>query len=158
MTVKKPLELIVALVFFFGALFMLYQTTTFHSMDNMGLGARFFPRILFSTIAILSLVMLKGAVAWGAKAAEFDLRSVKKEKDPDDATHLQWGYIGVLFVYILVMPHIGYAISTFAFCFIVMLMLGPKTPKALCIDAALSAVSAWLLVYIFGSLLNLFLP
>jgi hypothetical protein len=155
MTVKKPLELVAALALFCGALFMLSQTTNLHSTADVGLGASFFPRILFSTIAVLSLVMLKGTIAWGKKAGGL---LQKKKKDPDDATAMQWSYIGILFVYILVMRYIGYAISTFALCFIVMTMLGPKTPKAICVNAVLSAATAGLLVYVFGTLLSLFLP
>jgi hypothetical protein len=98
---------------------------------------------------------VKDAVAWSEKG---EAGAGKKERDPWDATALQWAYIGILFLYILVMRHIGYGVATFAFCFILMTMLGPKTPKGICLNAVFSAITAVLLVYIFGTLLDLFLP
>jgi hypothetical protein len=66
--------------------------------------------------------------------------------------------MGMLLAYLCALPRLGYVPSTTAFVFVTILMLGPKTKKDVAIALGVALCVAFLLEYIFGSVLKLFLP
>lgn len=156
MTIKKPLDLCTGIALLLGGLFMFMETFAIPG-SNMALGPRIFPQVLYGAIIVLSLVMVGQSLALGP--AETPNQAGPADPAERETMWLQWAYIAALFIYIAIMPLIGYGIATFGFCFVLMTLLGERrTLKSLCVYAALSGITAWSLVYIFGTLLRLFLP
>ena len=155
MNIKKPLDFATGLFLLLGGLFMFNQTFAIHQMKEIALGATFFPRILLTVIIILSIVMIFQSLGKGAKVKAFDRGELTQEKE---GILLQWTFMGSLFLYILIMPLLGYLVATFLFSFGAMALLGKRTKKEFLIYAGASAITSYSLMYIFGTVLGLFLP
>lgn len=155
MTIKKPLDLATGLFLLSGAIFMFNQSFAIRQARQIALGPTFFPRILLGVIIVLAVIMIFQSFGKGTRTKTLSVEELAMEKQ---GYILQWAFMGSLFLYIALMPVLSYLPATFLFCFCAMALLGKRTKKDLLIYAGASALTACGLMYIFGTLLSLFLP
>jgi hypothetical protein len=121
-------------------------------------GPVFFPRAIIYVLAFLSLILLVRSIDFSGKA-KGACDAAKTEKQPiAKTTFLQIGLIGLLVLYLTILPHIGYLYATTAFIFAAILLLGPTSKKHIAVYAIVSLTTAFSLQYLFGSVFKLFLP
>jgi len=130
------------------------QTGKIDTTMVYALGPVFFPKLLIHLLGILSLLLLyqsvdiTGKKNWCKSARAVDYNSVL----------LRWLLVGLVLVYLFLLPVIGYVYATMPFLFLAMCLLGPLKPKNL-ITYGITSVAVTLgLQYIFATLLKLFLP
>lgn len=141
-----------ALLGFSVALYI--QTGNIDTTMVYALGPVFFPKLLIYMLGILSLLLMyqsvdiTGKKNWCKSARAVDYNSVL----------LRWLLVGMVLVYLFLLPVIGYVYATMPFLFLAMCLLGPLKPKNL-ITYGITSVAVTLgLQYIFATLLKLFLP
>jgi len=131
-----------------------YQQSTILNLPVVyALGPVFFPRILIGILAALSLVLLFQSVNFSGRKAQS-----AKVMTPSDAILLRWGMVSLLAAYVLALPLTGYLIATVLFLFAEMCLLGPRKSRTLVVYGMVSGGVTLGLYYLFGSLLQVFLP
>ncbi len=156
MTIKKPLDMLTGLAILAVSLFLLTVGFALPEQGPDALGPRFFPLLLTGSMTVLSLAVILQSIDFSGKFQKGT--AGRSEKNDPVAVKMQWAFVAFLGAYILLLPVLGYSFATFGFCFITMVLLGPKDKKSLCIDALMAAATSAALTYIFGHLLHLFLP
>lgn len=118
------------------------------------MGPVFFPKILVYTLGGLSLLLIfqsvdfTGRKNWCKSARAVDLNTVL----------LRWLLTGLVLLYLLLLPILGYVFATMPFLFLAMCLLGPLKPKNLLVYGITAVAVTLGLQYIFATLLKLFLP
>ncbi len=150
----KSNNLIMSLILLASSFALYVEVGNIDTTMSYALGPVFFPKLLTGILALLSLILLiqsidvTGRKNWCAPIRVFDAT----------AFSLRWSLVGVMLLYLLVLPLLGYTIATIPFLFVTMCLLGPRTPKNLVIYGITSVLVTMGLRYIFGTLLMLFLP
>ncbi len=153
MRIRKYNDFFLALLLLLGAGFFYCQTWFIREVMSFSMGPLIFPRVILALIALLSLAVMAQSVDFSGAAAGRPEAPSRLSFCPERAAT-----IGLLIAYVLVLPHLGYRTATIAFLILCMLLLGKRTPAAAAGYAALSAGVALSLEYVFGRLLQLFLP
>lgn len=141
-----------ALLGFSVALYI--QTGNIDTTMVYALGPVFFPKLLIYMLGILSLLLMyqsvdiTGKKNWCKSARAVDYNSVL----------LRWLLVGMVLVYLFLLPVIGYVYATMPFLFLAMCLLGPLKPKNLAVYGITAVAVTLGLQYIFATLLKLFLP
>ena len=154
MTIKKPADLATAAVLLIGVAFVYRESLSIDTTNIYALGPLFFPKILMFSLAFLSILL-------GVKSIDFSSKAAREKSETTiavGALFMQAVFVGLIILYLLVMPVLGYIASTVIFLLAEMLFLGKRTIKdaALCLVAACATTG--LLYYVFAHLLYLFLP
>ncbi|MBG0777940.1 MAG: tripartite tricarboxylate transporter TctB family protein [Desulfovibrionaceae bacterium] len=119
-------------------------------------GPVFFPKIIIGIMVLLSLVLIYQSVErTGGKVPGAKARSAA---DPWQTLVLRWSLVGLVAIYLLVMPWLGYAPATILFLVAAMCMLGPTKPRNIAIYCVVSGAVTGVLYYVFGVMLTVFLP
>lgn len=156
MRLRNMNDLIMGLALLLISAFMFYDTFLFREVHSFSFGPRVFPRIILGITGFCSLVLILQSIAFGGQKAEAKQKSGRSLNWP--VFIMRFGMIGLLILYIVALPLVGYLPGTIAFLFLTMLLLGIRKPKSIMIYAAISVVVAFTLQYIFGTLLRFFLP
>lgn len=157
MVIKKRNEFILAVLFMLWSGFFYQQTYAIRKVMAFSLGPLVFPRIILGVMFVLSLCLLFQNIGFGATEPA-STPKIAKSAAQRQATVFRLALVGLLFVYLLALPHAGYVPSTMAFLFLGMALLGLRTPRQLAMYAVISAAVTLALQFLFGSLLKLFLP
>jgi len=150
----KTGDLIMGLILLGFSIALYIQTGNIDTTMVYALGPVFFPKLLIYLLGILSLVLMyqsmdfTGEKKWCTSARTVDLNTVL----------LRWLLVGLVLIYLFLLPLIGYMFATMPFLFLAMCLLGPLKPKNLIIYGITSVAVTLGLQYIFGTLLKLFLP
>lgn len=142
----------VALLGFSIALYI--QTGNIDTTMIYALGPVFFPKLLIYILGFLSLLLtyqsvdFTGRKNWCKSTRTVDLNTVL----------LRWLLVGLVLLYLFLLPLVGYVLVTMPFLFLAMCLLGPLKPKNLIIYGITSVAVTLGLQYIFATLLKLFLP
>ncbi|WP_078544727.1 tripartite tricarboxylate transporter TctB family protein [Litchfieldia alkalitelluris] len=132
-----------------------FQTTKFSEKSGVQTFApSFFPRIILFLIVMLSLYLL--------------VKSFLKKDESEKVvvmvkTYVKEHYqvlvmIGIFFLYILLIPMIGFLISSIFFLFITFTLLRPKKVKSLFANAIVAIALSISIQYVFQQMLNIYLP
>jgi hypothetical protein len=119
------------------------------------LGAGTFPRLVLGALALL---------AGTALVREFALwrREGGAGRVAPAAALVRYRLVAavlVLFVaYVAALPHLGFALASFAFLLVTQLILGPKTPRAIALMAVVALAFSFGLNWLFAEAFNVFLP
>lgn len=143
----------IGLLLFCG--FFYYQTTLFQAKNLTGLTAAFFPRVILSIIAILSVVMLIKSFFIPQKRLE-----AQKNKVQEKRGWIVWILFALFGVYVFLIQIIGFISSSFLFMSVVyLLIVKEKKPlkKHLVAIGGLLVVSVGISLF-FQSVLQVFLP
>jgi len=151
MIIKKAGDFWMSLVLLGLSAVLYHQSLQIDDLGFLELGPTVFPSFFIGVLAALSLLLLFGSI------------SLKGEREVsgkvDRKVFLMRGvFYGMLIVYLVVMPYVGYIVSTALFLFCGMVLLGRRTAKDLALYAVISAVGTGVLYALFGVLLKLFLP
>jgi putative tricarboxylic transport membrane protein len=119
------------------------------------LGAGFFPRIIFGTLAVLSFVLVLQSIF---------IHFVKKtgEEKTESFSPERYRYVIIAFVFfflfVLVLKYFGFVFASLFFLPTLMWILGPKT-KASLVPISLTSIGMTAIIYLsFTKLLQVFLP
>ncbi|MDF0726576.1 tripartite tricarboxylate transporter TctB family protein [Cytobacillus sp. S13-E01] len=136
--------------------FFYYQTTLFQTKDLTGITAAFFPRVILSIIAILSVVMLIKSFFVPQKIVEAQKESEVQEK----RGWIVWILFALFGVYVILIQVIGFITSSFLFMSVVyLLIVREKRPlkQHLVAIGGLLVVSVGISMF-FQTVLQVFLP
>jgi putative tricarboxylic transport membrane protein len=141
-------DFLAGLVLFVLGFFMLGNAINFGRQIDAAIGADFFPKIISAALIAVSVGLILGGVK-AVKAAEAEGSGAQPSKNyPGFAATL-----GLLILYIFVMPVLGFIIATVPFTFLLILILVPKGKKNrllfLGISAGITLAAYFLFVKVF---------
>lgn len=154
MTIKKPADLTTAAVILIGVGFIYRESLNIDTAIVYALGPLFFPKILMFALAFLSILL-------ALKSIDFSSKAVREKGETTIAVgtlFMQFVFVGIIILYLLIMPLLGYIASTVLFLLAEMLFLGKRTLKDAALCLVVACVTTGLLYYVFAYLLYLFLP
>lgn len=156
MTIKKPADFYaaIALLAAMGAVYN--QSLAVDTSMNIAMGPLFFPYMLMGAITLLSLCLVFKSVSFANPGAKSE--SKKEASTNREGLMLQVCTVLLLFGYVLLLPVLSYIPATFIFLLILMLLLGPRSPKHILISAITAGAVTGVLYGIFAKVLLLFLP
>lgn len=150
----KTGDCVMSLCLLAGSAALYQQSTKIDTAMVYALGPVFFPRILIGALAVLSLILLFQSLNLKSRKPD----CVAKAAVGVDVLILRWSLVGVVVLYLLVLPLLGYLAATIPFLFVGMCLLGPCKGRDLLTYGVVSTGITLGLQYIFASLLKLFLP
>ena len=159
---------------FFGPLFVIVSIYMYFQADELPpsmygtLGAGVFPKILFSLLAILGVILTINTVKILKKTK---VKSDESTTSGNGVTSAQTGvlvffsnysyvFTGFLSVlaYMLLMKYLGYTFATLIFMPGLMWILGPKNLRSLWITALVTIGVTFSIYLLFQSVFRIFLP
>jgi putative tricarboxylic transport membrane protein len=141
-------EISIAAIVLISSCFLYYQTKLFPKTRISDIGPEYWPQLLLGGLIILSIFLLidiyKRRTALAATTAE---------QQPYPARF--WYTLALAIVYTIIMPYIGFAVSTLLFSLVIMRVLGVKNPKDLLM---ISAGTTVLFVVLFPKIMAVPMP
>ncbi|UCZ53195.1 tripartite tricarboxylate transporter TctB family protein [Bacillus shivajii] len=153
-------ELLTGLFLFILSIIIYFQSGDFPSLNETHLNAGSFPKLIAMLLALLSLLlMIKKAKELIKKKAELSEMNVKDYlKELLIEYKLVFFTLIVLFLYISIMPFIGFIISTIIFIIVTGLVISSKKKKdsiILSVTAVVITLSAY---FFFQNVLHVRFP
>ena len=160
MFIKKPGDFISSLVLIAFVGLMYYESQNIRASFIIAYGPKFFPYAVLSVLTLLAVILALQSIDFSGKQkpAAGEQPVANKITINKTALLLQFAFIAAFVVYLILMPRIGYLLSTILFLFSTMVLLGDRKPKELAISAASACALAGGLYYIFTHMLQIFLP
>lgn len=154
MTIKKPADFYaaIALLAAMGAVY--HQSLAVDTSMNIAMGPLFFPYILMGAITLLSLCLLLQSISFATPGS----KEKKEQAINREGLLLQCCTVLLLFGYVLLLPVLSYIPATFIFLLVLMLILGPRSPRNILVSAITAGAVTGVLYGIFAKVLLLFLP
>jgi putative tricarboxylic transport membrane protein len=157
---------IIGIILVLFSAFMYSQTLEFPEAVFGTKGAGFFPRILFSLLALAGAVLTtggfirdrkrKGGSAAHGKGPEISFRERARKSLRSHSQVLLSFFL--VFVYVVIMDYFGYMVATLAFMVALMWYLGPKRPREIPLILVVSCGITFFIYFSFLELLQIFLP
>jgi hypothetical protein len=141
-------ELTIAAVFLVSSCILYYQTFLFPKTRINDVGPEFWPQILLGGLIILSVALLVDI-----SSRRRALAACEAEEYPFPRRF--WYTLALAVAYTLVMPYLGFTISTLLFSLVIMRVLGFRSPKNLLITTAGTTL---LFVVLFPKILTVPMP
>lgn len=155
---------------FASAFFMLFSIVMYVASNSIikltvsKVGADFVPKLVAVTIFILSLIYLINSIKQQvlskkeltSKPSTEEENITKEQKKISPLSVLST--VSLLFLYVALLPYIGFLITTSVYLFIQMFILAAKSERRIPLFAGISIVSSVLIYYIFKSVFYLMLP
>ena len=157
---------IIGIILIIFSTFMYYQTLEFPEAIFGTKGAGFFPKILFSLLALAGVVLTvsafirdrkrkNGSPAEGISPGLSFRDRVKNSLRSHSQVILSFLLV---FIYIVVMDYFGYLVATLAFMGTLMWYLGPKSRREIPVILVISCGMTFFIYFSFLELLQIFLP
>ncbi len=154
----------IILIIFSG--FMYSQTLDFPEAVFGTKGAGFFPKILFSLLALGGAALTVGAFirerkkAGGPQAGEKGPEVPFRDRVRNSLRNHSQVILSffLVFVYVVIMDYFGYMVATLAFMVTLMWYLGPKSRKEIPLILVISCGMTFIIYFSFLELLQIFLP
>jgi hypothetical protein len=157
---------IIGIILIAFSAFMYSQTLEFPEAVFGTKGAGFFPKILFSLLALAGAALTAsafmrdrkktGGPQAGEKGREMLFRDrVKNSLDSHSQVILSFFLV---FVYIVIMDYFGYLVATLAFMVTLMWYLGPRSRRKIPLILVISCGMTFVIYFSFLELLQIFLP
>lgn len=144
------------LLILFASVALFFSATAIPTSRFETLGAGAFPKIVFSAIALLSLVAIVDAMRkipldayarFGALSRNWIRRR-----------YLVFILLGALALYIVAIPFLGFTIASFIFIFAVLVILMPRRIQTIIAAMVIALVFSAGLNWLFAEVFNVFLP
>jgi len=120
------------------------------------LGAGFFPNIILGMVAILSVVLVIQGMRPAGESAD---RSQRLRLGGSLYKYRNIGYsYGLFFLFTLLLPYVGYLLTSFFFIFLLQALLGPKEWGKVWIYLSISLGTTLVLFLLFRCMLLVILP
>jgi hypothetical protein len=157
---------IIGIILIVFSAFMYSQTLDFPEAVFGTKGAGFFPKILFSLLALAGAALIANAFIRERKKTGGSPAERKGPAPPfrDRVGKSLSSYSQVIlsftlvFVYIVIMDYLGYMVATLAFMVTLMWFLGPKRRKDIPLILVISCGMTFIIYFAFLELLQIFLP
>ena len=156
----------IGIILFIFSVFMYSQTLEFPEAVFGTKGAGFFPKILFSLLALAGAALTISGVIRDRKRRRSQPEEGKASKTRawDQLRQSLNSHSQVIlsfftvFAYILIMEYFGYTVATLAFMLTLMWWLGPKSRKEIPRVLVISFGMTFIIYFSFLKLLQIFLP
>lgn len=145
----------IGLILIIFSVFMYTQTFKFPPAMLGTLGAGFFPKILFTLLAIAGMGLILSSFIKkneGLGAGKSSLKTILQAH-----SRVIWSFT-LIFFYIIGMSYFGYLWATLGFMVSLMWFLGPRKLKNLPLIIIISCGMTFIIYYSFLKLLQIFLP
>jgi hypothetical protein len=157
---------IIGIILIIFSAFMYSQTLEFPEAVFGTKGAGFFPKILFSLLAIAGAALTVSAFIRDRKGRTSPPAEGKGPEIPfqDRVRNSLRSHSQIIlsfflvFVYIVIMDYFGYMVATLAFMVTLMWYLGPKSRRKIPLILVISCGMTFIIYFSFLELLQIFLP
>lgn len=157
---------IIGIILIVFSAFMYSQTLEFPEAVFGTKGAGFFPKILFSLLAIAGAALTAsafirdrkkiGSPQAGEKGREIPFRDRVRDSLRSHSQVILSFFL--VFVYVVIMDYFGYLVATLAFMVTLMWYLGPKSRREIPLILVISCGMTFIIYFSFLELLQIFLP
>ncbi|MFD1849577.1 tripartite tricarboxylate transporter TctB family protein [Oceanobacillus bengalensis] len=156
------------LVDIFSSLFLialsivLYVSTfSFRQMSASKIGSDFLPQVVAIGLFILSIILFINAfVGWRKekKLAEETVATETKEKKEKISYTLVFISLGLMAVYLVLIPILGFLIATSVYLFVQIYLIAPEDKKSIIKFAVVSILISAFVYFVFKNVFYLMLP
>ncbi|MCM3636605.1 tripartite tricarboxylate transporter TctB family protein [Sporosarcina luteola] len=140
---------------------MFTATLSFKKMTTTAIGPAFMPQVISILIALVSLAVIYEGYKKVKAAKEVD-STIKAEDAEAVDKGVSYKPVIVSFVlmafYVVIMPIVGFLITTAVFMFIQMMVLSSKLERRWLLFAVVSVVSSVIIYYVFRNVFYIMLP
>lgn len=157
--------------------FMLIDAISFGRVISGGLGADFFPKIVSAAMLLTGIGLVAGAVSeirkstQGIQTKEAQPEAAQAEAVPEEAEQAEekqevpksnWMMLAAtavtLLVYILILEHVGFILSTIPFTFALIMILSGKSQIKIWAVALISVLTSIATYLLFVNVFQVMLP
>jgi putative tricarboxylic transport membrane protein len=140
-----PMDSALGVIFALGGAAILQQALTMHTLPGMNVGPGLFPSIVGSGMAIMGVALtIQGWI----------VRDTPEDDAPPLVTWFAVGIVAALVATILLMPHLGFLITSTLFAVAVVLMSGGRWRSAI----IFSPIATGIVYFVFMSGFRVPLP
>lgn len=140
---------------------MFVATLSFKKMTTTQIGPAFMPQVISILIALVSLAVIYEGYKKVKAGKEVD-SSIKNDDAEGTDKGVSYKPVIVSFIlmafYVVIMPVIGFLITTAVFMFIQMMVLSSKLERRWLLFAVVSVVSSVIIYYVFRNVFYIMLP
>lgn len=154
MHIKKYGDLVTGVFFLALSILIFIMASRLPPSLMGGLASDFMPKVMAVITVILSLFEIKNGIG---KIKAFDPTAQEVEEDKPEYWRVLVTIIGFT-LYVLLMPSIGFIITTIVYFIIQMIVLAPKEKRNYLLFVVISIVFSIAIYYVFRNALNVMLP
>ncbi|MFD1065653.1 tripartite tricarboxylate transporter TctB family protein [Oceanobacillus locisalsi] len=150
-----------------GSILLVLSITMFMGSLNMEaltddvVGPDFMPKIVSILIAIMSIfVIISGFISKGKSETDEETPVMKDEEETDNKKGYFYLILTVilLFVYLFLIPILGFLITTAAYLIIQMLLFSKWTTRNLLLYGVISIITSSIIYFVFRNVFYVMLP
>lgn len=157
MKIFKNKNLVDGVFFLLISIFFIKESLKLHTNASWALSPALFPLIVMSLLLVFSLGLIVSSLV--VRDKDVDVSEKAKEGNNRKVILKKYykliGFIALTIVYIVVLPKIHFLISSILYLFSLMILLGERNIKMLIL---ISVITPIIVQYIFGNLLDVYLP
>ncbi|MDW0116126.1 tripartite tricarboxylate transporter TctB family protein [Sporosarcina thermotolerans] len=153
--VQSGIFLLVVSVIMFSA------TLSFKKLTSTAVGPAFMPQIIAGLIALMAIaIIIQGIRSVKAEREKESSADAVVEKDPKDEVTYRPVILSFILmaVYVVVLPFVGFLITTAVYMFTQMMILSDKPERRWLLFAVVSVVSSATIYYVFRNVFYVMLP
>ena len=143
----KKANIIVSVLLIALAILLIVDASTYTKVDPNDVGLAFFPMVVAGLLIVLALILLLTSIFKKVEEVSPGFFGRKQLKS--------YLAIGVILVYLIVMPYVGFCVSSALFLFVLIRLFGYHKYW---LNAVVSIASSALIYVLFKLLLNVPLP
>lgn len=143
----KNKDILEAIILSLISIFFINESLKLHGNNQWALSPALFPLIVASLVLIFSIIQIIKSLV--------DENIVDKKKVNSGNVKKLIGVILISFIYLIILPKIHFLLSSILYLATFMYILGERDLKILVIVSVITPV---LIQYIFGTILNVYLP
>lgn len=135
-----------------------HQTTLIADYGFAQVGADVWPKMIVGAIAALALLQTALGLYRPRSRAGSETSPVGARPSLRDAALVPLTVFGAIIGFALLVPYAGFTVSGLVMVFVLLSVIGPKTPRAIAAHAAIAAVSVLTVAFFFSYFMGVLLP
>ncbi|UOA14977.1 tripartite tricarboxylate transporter TctB family protein [Sulfitobacter dubius] len=133
-----------------------YQTTLIADYGFAQVGADVWPKIILGAIAALALIQM--ALGIYRSGLSPDSRPATRQANWRKSAVVPFTVFGATIGFALLVPYAGFTASGLLMVFVLLSAIGPKSPRAIVMHAAIAAISVLTVAFFFSCVMGVLLP
>lgn len=135
-----------------------HQTTLISDYGFAQVGADVWPKIILGTIAALAVLQMAQGLKRPRSRGESQSTPVAARSNWRDRALVPLTVFGAITGFALLVPYAGFTVSGLLMVFVLLSVIGPKSPRAIATHAAIAAVSVLSVAFFFSYVMGVLLP
>ncbi|WP_417588907.1 tripartite tricarboxylate transporter TctB family protein [Pararhodobacter oceanensis] len=135
-----------------------YQTTLIADYGFAQVGADVWPKMILGAIAALALLQMALGLYRPRSRVGSEVSPAGARPDWRGSALVPLTVFGAIIGFALLVPFAGFTVSGLLMVFVLLTVIGPKTPRAIAAHAAIAAVSVLSVAFFFSYVMGVLLP